>query len=589
MTPARGKQENLVDCEELHGKFGAASRTLLRLAIHSGSRTEYLWEASRVLLCSTRADVLDLWFEDGEQCYRWQAVVKPRSAHRLKSVAADHGRRERNSEGGPPAGSLLERILPLLDHGGRIAAQAEQTNGGSRWVNVPEREDRGDERKTGGDAFRCLSRSVAIIPFEIDGRNEGILRFDSTEPGFFSRKLVESYENLAQSLGAAMANRRAQAALNERIKELTCMYRIAQIASESNLSLGDTLSEIVEFLPPAWQHPEIASARIILDEQTFRSRGFEDGPYRLGADIVIHGIRRGRVDVFYTDRDSDSGKTLLLEENPFLEEERHLIQGVARELSSIIEHKHAEEEKARLLEQVRHADRLATIGQLAAGVAHELNEPLGNILGFAQLANKSPGLTGSLRSDIEKIISASLYAREIIRKMMFFSRQTPSRKMEVNLNKLVEDGLLFLESRCTKAGITVERRLERDLPVVLGDPAQLQQVLVNLVVNSIQAMPDGGKLTVGTTARDGAVILFIEDTGVGIAPENLKSVFMPFFTTKDVGRGTGLGLSVVHGIVNSHGGSIKINSAVGEGTCFEIHLPSMAETSGEGGRDGEQG
>jgi signal transduction histidine kinase len=220
-----------------------------------------------------------------------------------------------------------------------------------------------------------------------------------------------------------------------------------------------------------------------------------------------------------------------------------------------------------------HADRLATIGQLAAGVAHELNEPLSNILGFSQLIKKCPGLPDQAQQDIEKTIIASLHAREIVKKLMLFARRMPPHKIQVNLNQLVEEGLYFLESRCTKEGIELVQALSPDLPEIIADPAQLTQVLVNLTVNAVQAMPQGGKLTVSTYVKEGYISLVVEDNGTGMSEEVKKNIFIPFFTTKDVHQGTGLGLPVVHGIVSSHGGSIKVESQLGSGSRFEVKLP----------------
>jgi signal transduction histidine kinase len=263
-----------------------------------------------------------------------------------------------------------------------------------------------------------------------------------------------------------------------------------------------------------------------------------------------------------------------IDEGPFLKEERSLLDEVARQVGFIIERREAEEEKARLQQQLRHADRLATIGQLAAGAAHELNEPLGSILGFAELAKHLHRVPKQAKSDLEKIIEAALHAREVIKKLMIFARQMPTQKAPVNLNELVEKGLYFLESRCAQEGIELVREMGPDVPQITGDASQLHQVLVNLVVNAIQAMPGGGILTIRTLKEDEDAVLTVEDTGVGMSDEVLRQIFVPFFTTKQVGQGTGLGLAVVHGIVTSHGGAIQVDSEVGKGTRFKVRLPA---------------
>jgi two-component system, NtrC family, sensor kinase len=210
---------------------------------------------------------------------------------------------------------------------------------------------------------------------------------------------------------------------------------------------------------------------------------------------------------------------------------------------------------------------------LSAGVAHELNEPIAAVLGFAQLIRDSSGLATQNRHDVDKIISAALHAREVIRKLTIYTRQTPIQKVKCDLSRLVREGLFFLESRCAKEGIVMERKLDDKLPQIMTDPSQMYQVLVNLGVNAIQAMPEGGRLTISTRRSEQFVCLVVEDTGTGMSPEVQKQLFQPFFTTKDVGQGTGLGLAVVHGIVSAHGGTIEVTSETGRGSVFEIRFP----------------
>jgi two-component system NtrC family sensor kinase len=363
-------------------------------------------------------------------------------------------------------------------------------------------------------------------------------------------------------------NEQAQLDLLERIKELSCLYGIAHLAADTSMSIDKVLEGIVEILPAAWLYPDVACARIVLDDRSYSMCDHQRARHRQQAPIIIGSRRRGYVEVAY--RKEKPGR----DEGPFLNEERNLLDTVAKEIAVIIMRREAEQDKLKLEEQLRHADRLATIGQLAAGVAHELNEPLGHILGFTQLVQKCPDLPLQVRADIGKILATSLYAREIVKKLLIFARQIPPQKTKVNLNHLVTNGLNFLEYRCANDGIEVICSLSPHLPEVDADPSQLNQVFVNVVVNAMQAMPDGGRLTISTRKEPAKVALTIEDTGIGMDGEILKKIFTPFFTTKDVGLGTGLGLPVAHGIISAHGGSIKIESKAGIGTKCRIQLPT---------------
>jgi len=358
-----------------------------------------------------------------------------------------------------------------------------------------------------------------------------------------------------------------EAVLAERVKELTCLYSIAQIAGQPGITLEEIIGGIVELLPPAWQYPETAFARIILDGISYTTEGFRECVQKQTSEIIVDVMPRGVVEVVYLDEKAE------LDEGPFLKEERKLIDAIARQIALVVKRIQVEQDKLKLHNQLLHADRLATIGMLAAGVAHELNEPLGNILGFAQLAKKADEVPGSVKQDIEKIETASLHAREVIQKLLVFARQTPPNKTQVELNQIVEDGLYFFESRCAKEGVELVRKLSSDLPEITADPAQLNQLIVNLVVNSLQAIQGNGKITILTETYDEQVVLIVEDTGIGMADDILEQIFIPFFTTKDVGQGTGLGLPVVHGIVTAHGGTIEVESNLGFGSRFEIRLP----------------
>ena len=564
------------------------SRMILHLANLGLPRIDFLREVSNTLLDFTGCDAVEVRLSDGSLHYRWEAGRRPESASRfelLRWTLDDDGTVIPAS----PDNSDLERLcrdvasqrfdsaLPFFTGNGSFWA-------GDTWAPLSAGTAADPDAETQSLCIGGHYRSLALLRFVVGDRTIGLLHQKSQQPDYFTEEDVELCEGIAQTLGLAVADRRAEAALRERVKELTCLYGITRIVKQVPSSLKEILGRIVELLPPAWQYPEIAAARIILDGDSHETPGFRQSRHQQSADIVIGERRRGVIEVAYLEERPE------LAAGPFLVEEEKLIDAVAREVALIVERKEAAEEKSRLQSQLIHADRLATIGQLAAGVAHELNEPLGNILGFAQLTKKCPDLPEQAEQDMEKIVTASLYAREVIKKLMVFGRRMPPRKTQVNLNQVVEEGFYFLEARCAKGGIQVVRNLAPDLPEITADAAQLNQVLVNLAVNAVQAMPGGGTLTVSTRAGDSSVVLIVEDTGAGMSEEVLEKVFLPFFTTKDVDEGTGLGLAVVHGIVTSHGGSIDVESRPGQGTRFEVHLPVIGpEETQEVDQDGVRG
>jgi signal transduction histidine kinase len=408
--------------------------------------------------------------------------------------------------------------------------------------------------------------ALALIQIYFGEEKIGLLQLMSNHINYFNHENITSYEILAHDLGVAIINQRTQAALRERVKELSCLYKTSRIAEEPTLIFDDIMQQIVEEIKPAWQYPEITEAQIVLDDKKYSTAVFTDQGQNQTSIIRVKGKERGFIEVVYTQEKPDLG------DGPFLVEEFNLIDTLAKQIALMVERREAERDRLDLQAQLRHADRLATIGQLSAGVAHELNEPLGNILGFAQLVIKDKDLPQQATEDIDKIIHASLYAREIIKKLMLFARQLPSQDSIVNLNQIVEEGLSFFETRCKKAGIEIIRQLETDLVQINGDQSQLNQVLVNLVVNAIQAMPDGGQLLIKTMNGSSYISLIVEDTGIGMTEETLNKIFIPFFTTKDVNEGTGLGLSVVHGIITSHKGKISVKSETGRGTQFTVQF-----------------
>ena len=198
---------------------------------------------------------------------------------------------------------------------------------------------------------------------------------------------------------------------------------------------------------------------------------------------------------------------------------------------------------------------------------------MGSILGFAQLIEAEHPDNEQMQEDVSKIIAASMHAREVIRKLMMFSKYDEKEDDIMNINDTLKNGLYLLENRCKKENIKIIKVLNEELPDIHANETQIKQVIVNLMVNAIHAMPNGGQLLLQTNLDEQGIYLVIQDDGAGIAENYIDKIFDPFFTTKEVSTSTGLGLSVVHGIIESLHGKISVESHLGVGTRFEIFIP----------------
>ncbi len=220
------------------------------------------------------------------------------------------------------------------------------------------------------------------------------------------------------------------------------------------------------------------------------------------------------------------------------------------------------------------ADKLSSIGLLAAGVAHEVNTPLAVISTYAQMLAKQISGDAQKAPLLEKIARQTFRASEIVNSLLNFSRTSATEFVSLDLNKTITETLTLLEHQMSTSGVRTEVSLDETLPRIKGSPGKLQQVFLNLVLNARDAMEQGGILSIRSTHKDGAVRVSITDTGSGIAPQHLLRIFDPFFTTKGAKKGTGLGLSVSYGIVREHGGEIEVHSEPGKGTSFDLVFPA---------------
>lgn len=567
--PSNRTKKNL-PYRKLAEEFQALSNRILQFANQGPLRPHFQQEVSRMILDLSRADEVELWLKDHHKYFR--SVLKRHSPPPFlfdirSSAQNENGEISPEPDDDPDLIRLCNYIVrgqiersPMLTKNGSFLIADSKKPFSLRLRLSPKWRVR--KFNTGGPRS-----SLFLVPLWVNQQSVGLLQLKSNLKNFFKKEDIGLYEGLARSLEVAAAHRDAQIDLRERFKELTCLYSIAHLVSQPGITLEGILNKIARLLSSAWLYPEIACARIILDGHSYSPPPFTEGRWKQTADIVVNQKIRGRIEVFYREERPE------LDEGPFMREERNLLDTVAKEAATIIMRREAEHKKLELEEQLRHAERLATIGQLSASIAHELNEPIGNILGFAQLAKKTSGLPRQAELDIEKILTASLNAREIVKKLLIFARKLPPRKTRVDLNQLLKEALLFFESRFSQEGVELLQNLSPELPEILADPAQLNQVIVNLILNALQAMKTGGRLTINTCGSKATLSFIVEDTGVGMSEEVMEKIFTPFFTTKGVGQGTGLGLSVVHGIVTSHGGSIKVESEPNRGSRFEIQLP----------------
>ena len=234
-------------------------------------------------------------------------------------------------------------------------------------------------------------------------------------------------------------------------------------------------------------------------------------------------------------------------------------------------------ERVELESQLSQADKLSSIGLLAAGVAHEVNTPLAVISSYTQMLAKQ--LQGDPQKSglLEKITRQTFRASEIVNNLLNFSRTSGTEFADVDINKIITDTLALLEHQFKTAKVQVASELTQGISPIQGNAGRLQQVFLNLFLNAKDAMPGGGKLTVATSNGD-FVSVRVSDTGSGIAPEHIQRIYDPFFTTKTApkegqSRGTGLGLSVTYGIIQEHAGKIRVESNPGSGTTFALDFP----------------
>jgi PAS domain S-box-containing protein len=333
-------------------------------------------------------------------------------------------------------------------------------------------------------------------------------------------------------------------------------YKAAEVVGHSEVLLKfydvDLAREMMrrmrsnEYGPPGKLNPTRIS---------FTSKSGEEVPVNFSAAIIKEGNREiGSVGIF----------------SDLREHER-----LRRELADLREHERMRRELEETQRQLLQAEKIASLGRLAAGVAHEINNPLAGVLIYADILLKELKDDEQLRKDLEEIISQTLRCKQIVARLLEFSRQSLDERVLFDVNEIIGHCVALLQHQSLFHNVEIIQDLASDLPQILGNPGELEQVFTNLIFNSTDAMEGKGRITISTIADWQAkqVILTFTDTGPGISPEVKEKIFEPFFTTKPIGVGTGLGLSIVYGVIHRHGGSIEVGSSSGPGATFIIRVP----------------
>ncbi len=506
---------------------------------------------------------------------------------------------------------------------GRAPAGAQRSTRGSLWIN---------DLPAGDPACPCEAmgfRSVALVQLKLRGGVAGIIQLHHRQPGHFSPVLIERLEGVARSIGIGLERRWAEADLRRanrelesrveqrttelahinqelrqeilertraeahletrsvelqvRLKELHCLYELSNLFEEHEGQVEVLGQRAIDLVPGGFSHPERTWGRLRLDDRAFCSADFREGPSCLKASLTINGEARGSLEV-YADPDPDAPA--------FLVEEQELVKSIADLIQGLVDHVEVEADNRRVEQALLQSQKLEALGTLAGGIAHDFNNALTPIIALADLSLMKLGDESPLRRHLELIKVSGNRAKDLVDQILLFSRKQPPSLQALDLRPTLQEVLRLIRATLPST-IEIQEELHLEEGLVLGDPTQIHQIVMNLCTNASHAMQEGGgTLTVRLLphqifsgddlctlglAPGHYAQLEVADTGKGMTPELQARIFEPFFTTKGVGKGTGMGLAVVHGIVTSYHGHISVYSEPGQGTTFRIYLPITRE------------
>ena len=359
----------------------------------------------------------------------------------------------------------------------------------------------------------------------------------------------------------------AEVKLKERVKELTCLYEVTSIIVNSDYEqLRNSLEAILYCIKRGWQFDDDTEAHLITNGYEVETDDYDLDRVILTSEIKIFNKMDGRITVGYP-KDKYN-------QDDFLKEEQTLLDNISLAVGNLLERKQIRDSEAATRRQMERTDRLHILGEITAGIAHELNTPLANILGFAELLKEKVSKEENVR-DLEKIMDNAIFSREIVKKLMFFACEMPQEMNFFDLKPIIENVLKLLGPSLREKKIKLTKSFSNDSMQLKADTVQLTQVMFNLIMNATYYSPIGGNINVDVTDKAKRIRICISDEGQGIEAENEDKIFEPFFTTKPIGDGSGLGLSVVHGIISSHKGTISHKPNVPKGTIFTVDFPKL--------------
>lgn len=356
--------------------------------------------------------------------------------------------------------------------------------------------------------------------------------------------------------------------LKERIKELTCLYEVSSIIVNNDYNeLDKTLYSIVLSLRKSFQFNDSTTVQLKSDPYHLISAALPRNSVSIVSRINVFNEPKGYIKVHYP--------APKFKKEDFLKEEEQLLNTVAINVGDLLERVSIRENETVMKRKMEHADRLSILGEITAGIAHELNTPLANILGFAELLKGKEKESSQTTKDLDKIINSAIFSREVVKKLMFFACEMPQNLGQTDIVPVINEAINLLDPTFKKKEVQYKINLPKEELLLKADTIQLTQVIFNLVMNAIYFSPKNGLITITLEETKRKVTLKIADEGPGIPPENVQKIFQPFFTTKIVGDGSGLGLSVVHGIIRSHRGTIDYQANNPTGAIFIITFPKQ--------------